>query len=292
VRTLSLSSWIVAGLLGWTSVVHSESDIQESVTTQEESLWTKVRKNLKSKTYTEFMSPGFGSDGYTPKQVGGKNDIFPAHAWNISWLDYGIGKNTRILYWQRTYVFFAPTKSSPNDQVSFVLRNPRFCLRQLNVFDVPNLSTAYEVYVQPGWAQEGTTLGRNLEFGVRTQHAYAIPGSRWTLGALSETQYSIYFKGGNPKPGSANLYGWIQPSATYGLSKMFSTQHYVTVYFKHARETSGLQLGEPLHPYIQNGIGANFDNSVWVSAFINNYVTTLPTISNTWASLWVTLNLL
>ena len=82
------------------------------------------------------------------------------------------------------------------------------------------------------------------------------------------------------------------PWASYDLNKTFSTQHYMTVSFQHVRETQGIQPDYPMPFNIQNGIGMNVTNKVWAAAFINNYLNTLPTLENTWASLWVALEIL
>jgi hypothetical protein len=293
-RKLKISltaSGLLAATFAAINPAAAESDIQESIASEEPSFWSKARKKIRSRTFTEFMTPAVDNHGgYIPLENG--DPLLPANAFNIIWADYEIAKDTKIVYWQRSNLNFAPTPTSGGAHVSLVPRNPRFALRKVNVFDVPNLSTTYDVYIQPGLAPEAASGGRDLEFGFRTATSYSIPGSRWSLGAISETTVAPLFRDANPRAGSSNFYGWLMSWASYDLSKTFSTQHYVTVSFQHVREKQWIEADYPMPLAMQNGFGVNISESVWAAAFINNYLNTLPTLANTWASVWLAVTFL
>ncbi len=255
---------------------------------KEDSAWKLIRKKTRARTFTEFMTPALDNHGNSiPYENGGQ--LGPTNTANIVWVDYEIAENTKLVYHQRFAMTYASTATDP--AFSTVFRNPRFALRKVNVFKVPNLTTTYDLYFQPGLAREAERAGRDLEFGFRTVTYYLIPRSKVTLGAITEFTLARSNQLNAPH-GSANLYSWLMPNASYELNKIFSTQHYLTLSFQHTRGTQGLQYDYPMPFNIQNGIGVNISENIWAAAFINNYLNTAPTWSNTWASLWLSLILL
>ncbi len=258
-----------------------------STAESESSAWNFIQKKFRMRTFSEFMTPALAGKSTSVPAADGS--VFaPTNAFNIAWVDYEIAPNTKLVYWQRFNVNFASQVAGQG--VHAIARNPRFAFRRLNVFNSDSVTTTYDLYVQPGVAPEATSASanRSFEFGVRTNTSYAFPSSKWTIGLISETTGSLSSRGG----AGADFYGWFMPWASYDFTKVFSTQHYVTLNYMHDRGTSWSQLQLDGMPYIQNGIGVNITEKIWAAAFLNNYLTTAPTLENSWASLWVSTSFL
>jgi hypothetical protein len=241
--------------------------------------------SLRIRSFTEFMTPALNSTQNQIPNPSGEPYI-PTNIYNIVWADYAIGSETKILYWQRWLVNFADGYYGP--AITTVPRNPRFALRKTNVFPIPHLSTTYDIYIQPGVAPEAATEGRDLEFGIRTSHSYEFPKSRWSVGLVTELTASLTDR--DIRTG-ADSYGWMMAWGSYELNSIFSTQHFFTLNIEHVRGTSGLSWDSPL-PFVQNGIGIQISQSIWSAVFLNTYLIALPTVSNTWISVWLSLNIL
>ncbi len=264
-----------------------KSSLETSETEATQSEWQKIRQKIRIRSFTEFMTPAFDNHSNSiPYEDGSK--LLPTNTFNLAWIDYEIAPDLKIVYYQRLNINFAD--SEKRQAVNAVPRNPRFALRKVNVFNISHLTTSYDFYVQPGLAPEANGAGRNLEFGIRTATSYAFPRSKWSVGATSETTVAFSFK---PAPeGSSSFYGWLLPWASYELSSVFSTQHYLSASFQHIRGTFGIQPDYPMPLAIQNGIGINLSETIWASVFLNNYINTLPTLANTWMSVWLSVNIL
>jgi hypothetical protein len=218
--------------------------------------------------------------------------LMPTNAFNIFWTDYEIAKDWKLVYWQRAQIYFAETRTATAPDAT--LRNPRFGIRKVNVFKVPNLQTTYDFFLQPGLATEGRSdiKGRSYEFAIRTNTSYNFPGTRWNTGLITEMTVSMASEMTEAASKNANFYGWAMPWLSYDLSSHVSTQHYATVNFQQLRNSSRLLHWDDPMPYIQNGVGFDLNSSIWAAAFINNYLGTAPTLANTWASVWLTLKVL
>lgn len=265
-----------------------DSEPQISITQEEKSTQGSILNKIRLRSFSEYMTPAFDNhENYIPYGDGSK--LLPTNLFNIVWIDYEIAKDVKVVYWQRSNTNFA--SSDKGENFSFVPRNPRFALRKVNVFNNPNLTTTYDIYFQPGLAPEGNGAGRNFEFGFRTATSYAFPSSKWSIGAITETTGAIANAPSGPE-GSSNLYGWAMPWTSYELNKIFSTQHYMSVAFQHVRGTTGIEPDYPMPFNMQNGIGVNVSEQVWLAAFINNYLNRTPTLANTWVSVWLSLTAL
>lgn len=268
-------STILTGMLN-SSLSRAETE-NNSNSHQAKTTLQVIQDRLRVRTFSEIMSPAFqGNPTSVPDEDG--STILPTNAFNIAWMDYEVAKDWRVVYWQRFNVNFAST--SQGNGLHTVARNPRFALRRTNLFSNPNISSTYDIYIQPGLAPEATTAGRTVEGGFRTNTSYTFPKSRWSMGAITEFTLS--------KDTAASYYGWIMSWASYDLNPTFSTQHYITVNFLNQKSKAAhhLDWDAPM-PFMQNGIGVNVSKSIWTSFFINNYLMTAPTLKNTWASMWV-----
>lgn len=268
----------------------SESQsVQES---QSGSLWKSVRDKLRFRTFTEFMTPAV-SQGDLNVPDRDQPGLMPTNLFNIIWADYEIAKDTKIVYWQRLILFPAADGVHPGFQA--LPRNPRFAVRRVNLFNSSAVATTYDLYFQPGLAPEADAKGRNVETGFRTNTSYSVPTSRISLGMVTETTFSLStqpeFEFAAHRSETSNFYGWLMPWASYNLTQALATQHYVTLNYQHNRGTSGLQWDYPL-PYMQNGIGMDLTKQIWAAVFLNNYVGVTPTLSNSWASLWLSMVIL
>ena len=181
---------------------------------------------------------------------------------------------------------------APLDQtttLSTVPRNPRIGLRRTQLFNVPNLATTYDIYLQPGIAPEGLQAGRLLEMGFRANTAYSIPHTRLSVGAVVEANAEL---ARGPKMDTP-FYGWIMPWISYEINSTFSTQHCAAVNFMHTQGTPWMKLDWDLPmPYTQNGVGIVLSKTAWMAVFLNNYLMKTPTLQNTWGSVWFTLEVI
>jgi hypothetical protein len=273
----------------WTSgSAMADSESPGSVS-QETSTWQLIKSKLRFRTFTEFMAPAALSNSPTQIPEPDGSSAAPTNVFNIAWMDYEIAENYRILYWQRFTVNLASGGALTG--VNTIARNPRFALRRTNVFSNPNISSTYDIYIQPGITPEAISAGRNFEFGFRTNTSYSAPSSRLSFGAITEFTVSLSSKSGPSD--RANIYGWAMPWVSYKLNKLFSTEHYLTINFQHkeGKPLQSIELDTYL-PYIQNGIGITLSEQFWAAVFVNNYLIAPPSLQNTWASVWLAMNIL
>jgi len=253
----------------------------------EQTVAVQAQSKFRIRNFTEFMTPAFqGRTRSIPNRDG--SEYIPATLFNILAIDYEIAPDYRILYHQRALLMLTPNSSFQG--LNLFGRDPRFALRRTQVFDVPHVNTTYDLYVQPGIANNQLSDGNSFEVGFRTNTSYSPPGTRWNFGLLQEftTRYL------NPSgQGRQRAYGWFMPWVSYDLSQKISLQHFTTLPFTNLRSQpwTSFQWDDP-PPFIQNGIGLNLTKTVSASLFINNYLGVGPTLSNTWASVWLSLDLL
>ena len=278
-----------------TQYIHSASadtgeTINSSLSHQDSNTWSVLKKDLRVRTFTEVMSPPLlGSQTSVPLPNG--QDYAPANMFHIAWMDYPIAKNLRVVYWQRMLMFLS-SNSDPAFRKSFqfIPRDPRFALRWTDVFNIPQLSTTYDLYIQPGVTHNVLSTGDRYDIGFRTNTAYSIPKSRWSIGLVQE----FNFGGLDPKGTGPRTCCWFMPWASYDINPKFSTQHVMYYGIKNSRKNKlhHYEWDDAGMPYIQNGVGLNVSQTVQLAAFVNNYLGTKPTLKNTWTSLWVSINLL
>jgi hypothetical protein len=233
------------------------------------------------------MAPAFdGNTDSVPRSDG--SPYAPSNTFNIFWADYEIAPNLKVVYWQRMLVFL---NSNPQFQgVQFLPRDPRFALRFTQVFNVPDLTTTYDVFFQLPFTDNVLSNRNNIELGFRTNTSYAFPKSHWSIGLVQE--FTTAYFGGR---GGARAFGWAMPWASYELTKTFSTQTALSFPFQNRRSNPSwteFVWDDPGSAYIQNGIGINVTNQVWMAVFLNNYLFAPVSLNNTWASLWLSLTIL
>lgn len=250
--------------------VKARNQIPDSPLPVSEKSWgSLLKERLRIQNYSEIMTPSLGGplipgpdgEGLAPASVDGR-----------VWVDYALTQKFRLLYWQRYFIF-------PFNDYS--IYDPRIGVRLLEIFDIPGLSTTYDFYFLPGISAMAQQANRVLEVGVRTNNTYLIPHSSWTLGMVTEMNADFYdgFNSGK------SLWGVLAPWTSYKLSNHFSTQHWFVFPAKY--EKGSLVWDATGMPFVQNGIGWNASESVWIGAFLNNYLFTSPTFQNTWASIWL-----
>lgn len=256
-----------------------------SETTSELNTFDGIKSKTRIRWWSEYMTPTFANIPHSSAESEDYYQFPPSYA--IAWADFEIGKDTKLLYWQRAFVFV----NNPNgfQGVDVTPRNPRFALRKTNVIPVQNLSTTFDFYVQLGLGKEANRAGRNFEVGFRTSSSYAFPKSNWSVGLTTEVTgaYSKFDDGRG-----ADLYGWVGPWASYEISETFSTIHAWLYNFQHVRgQPIGLQIDTPM-PYMQNGFNVSVNKDATVSFLINHYTQELFAWRATSGSVWLSYNLL
>jgi len=248
--------------------------------------WGVVQSKLRVRAFTEMMVPAFdGNTSAVPRPDGSR--FIPGNLFNIAWADYEVGNHLRIFFWQRFIITL--NSNSQFSGMHYLPRDPRFGVRWLQVFDVPELSTTYDVFIQPNITNNAASNLNVMEFGFRTNTSYAIPHSRWSLGLVQEFTAS-YFSGGT----GPQAYAWVAPWFNYELSPTFSLQSSFFVPVQNLRDRPVLDLtwDSPGGPYMQSGIGINLSQQVSLSFLLNNYLNAPISLKNTWASMWLSLTIL
>ncbi|MBI2712729.1 MAG: hypothetical protein HYX41_07750 [Bdellovibrio sp.] len=255
-----------------------------------------VKRKFRIRHFTEYMTPALaGKGGNTPSSTGGASPetdvpgiLGPTYTFNYFFIDYDIGNDWKVVFWQRYFFFFDALEG-----VTHRFRNPRFAIRKVNPFKVKNLSTSFDLYYQPGVAPEAFgPLSRSQEFGFRHNTSYAFPDSKWSAGLVGELTFAFSDVGATT---GANYYGWSTLWANYEVTKLLYTVNALTLNFQHFRDQRGngnLLSWDLPAPMVQNGIGFNIAPEVNVALLLNTYILDTPTLKNSFFSVWVSLNLL
>jgi hypothetical protein len=202
-------------------------------------------------------------------------------------MDYEIKKDYRLLYFQRNRLIFSNQGSLGHSE--FQLQDPRLGIRMTQNFDHVGLTTTYDLYIQPGVTRDAQKIGRNFDFGVRTNTSYDISGSRMSIGAITDISVSSFNQSGS----AADLVGVAALWGSYLLNTRLSSQHWVVVPFKHQQGTAltHFSFDLPNMPVAQNGVGVSVSKRMWTSLMLNNYLFAVPSLRNTWASMWFNLTI-
>ena len=244
--------------------------------------WNELTRKFRLRSFSEYMTPSIaGVRGFVPNHAYINRGKFnPTNIYNIVWIDYDIGNDWKVLYWQRAFLNLAT--EIPGPQVNLFIRTPRFALRKTNFYQSATTDGTWDFYIQPGiqgFSQETALLKRPIEAGFRTSTSYKPPDQSWSLGLVSELTLTT-----DPL---ASFYGWFMPWASYEFNDTFSTQHYFAVNFQQLRGsgTRSLAWDAPM-PYTQQGVGINVSKTLWMAVFLNTYLLTPPTLKTTWVSVW------
>ena len=251
---------------------------------QKSTFWNDLKTKVRARSFHEFMSPSAASPS-VPASDGA--DLSPSNLYGFFWLDYEVFKNWRILYHQRELLEFSGAPTSLGIGGRFF--DPRFGIRRSQVFDIPGLVTNYDWFIQPGITADAASSGKQFETGIRTNTNYTVPKSRWSVGMISELVAGFYDRGGM----GSDFYGFFSPWVNYNLSATVSTQHWILIPFQHRSGDSWSQFSWDMPtngPVIQNGIGVDVTDSIWISGLVNNYLNSEPTLKNTWLSIWVSVS--
>ena len=239
-----------------------------------------TQSRFRFQTYGEIMSPAISGDHKgIPTSDGFK--LAPANIDGRFWIDYEISENMKFLYWQRYFGSF---------DNGFLLKDPRIGIRKLRFFEVAGLETTYDLFIQPGITPASQDTGRAIDIGTRTNTLFHLPKSNFSIGILAELVGSIYGK----QTTANDMSGFFIPYLTYDFNSVFSTQHYFVFPIKHEIGTSAthFQWDFTGMPFMQTGLGINVNRSIWVGLFLNNYLVAIPSLSNTWASSWISFSLI
>ena len=242
---------------------------------------------VRAKLFTEVMSPALESSAaVTPDPQG--NAVDPVNAFNIIWADYEFADGLRALWFQRLPLNLSAPDSSQSWDLTF--SDPRVGLRLTDRIKLKGLTSTIDFYAHPGLSEGSRLRGRALELGLQASLSYAIPRSRFTIGAISDFRRSLYDRPGE----GASFSGAFVPWTSYSLTERLSTQHWLTLPYRQARGArfADFDWNSPGQPYLQNGIGIALTSRLWTSLLVNNYLLTAPTARNTWLSLWVSTTLL
>ncbi|MEN9799346.1 MAG: hypothetical protein RL653_3042 [Pseudomonadota bacterium] len=234
--------------------------------------------------YGELMSPALGA---TRSAVPGANGsaVAPFNLYGWLALDLDVFRGFRLLYFQRFLVDLADERSGAA-AVSPSLLDPRLGLRRVDTGPVEGLRHTLDAFVQLPATERSRQAGLLVDAGFRSNASFAPSHGRWSAGLITDAFASLYAAGGSGPLVTAALTPW----ASITLTPTLSTQHWVMVPFQAGRE--GLSWDYPVKgPYIQNGVGWEFNEHIWLALFVNNHLSALPTLQNTWLSGWLFLSI-
>lgn len=272
----------------------SDSSFNPTASTEETS-WSLIRKKLQAADLSELSFPAFQGINAIPNPDNSANDS--ANWYHILWVSYDIAPHYKIIYWQRTFLLLSSYES--NQGMKLLPREPRFAIRRTELIDVPHLKSSLDLYLQPSLFTNERSSRNNLEIGIRFSGSYTAPTSRWSFGLLADLTSAYQDSNGKGAKGKIGLAPWV----SYGFNSVFSTQHTGNLSFVNVRTkqiesspsepvSNGFDFNWGDQPSVQNGIAANLSESTSVSVLLNTYLTTLPTLKNSWASLQLSIQLL
>ncbi len=234
--------------------------------------------------YGELMSPApAGTRPAVPGANGSGVAPFNLYGWLA--LDLDVFRGFRLLYFQRFLVDLADERSRAA-AVSPSLLDPRLGLRRVDIGPVEGLRHTLDLFAQLPATERSRQAGLLVDAGFRSNASFAPGHGRWSAGLITDAFASLYAAGGSGPGVTAALTPW----ASITLTPTLSTQHWVTVPFQGG--PNGLSWDYPVKgPYIQNGLGWEFNEYVWLALFVNNHLSALPTLQNTWVSGWLFLSI-
>ena len=226
-----------------------------------------------------------GTGGFVPKP-GGRPFVPPFLSTQVG-IDFEIDPQLRLFYLQKGLLIWPKVSGGPMGGRPL---DPRFGIRKTQVLDLPQVTSEYDFFIQPGiFSAFVNQPGRSFDLGIRLTHRYEIPHSKWSVGLNFETVYTFY----KEDTVSSDLTGLLAPWASYRLSQKFATQHWIYGFYRHLRNTpmSKLEWDITEMPYFQNGITFYPSGSVQVSGLINCYLFELPSLNTIWGSIWISFKL-
>lgn len=260
--------------------------VAEIKTEQESSSAPSGMAPLRVRSYHELMTPGFAPKLSSVPQPDG-SPLTPYNLFGWVAVDYEVSPGYRLLYHQRHLIDLADANTGA-PAFNANLLDSRFGLRRIGIFDVKNLDSVVDIYFQLPVSAGSITDKKIIDLGFRANMTYTVPQSRWSFGTMADAFYSIR----SPDGKGADLTGFVNPWVSYNLTSTLSTQTWVLIPFQHESKTSweGFNWDFPtMAPVIQNGIGWDVNDHVWVALMVNNHLLAPPTLENTWVSFWLSM---
>ncbi len=256
-----------------------------------ESTWSLIRRKTRVRTFSEWMSPAVDGPENSVPSADGSTPLDPTNIFHILWTDYEFKKNFRLLYFQRLQSNLTENSNAPSGTA---WSDPRFALRMTDFFASKQWTTTLDLYYHAPTSDSSRTINRTGEVGAQWAGLYSIPRNRWSVGFLSEIRRSFFSTSGS---GGSTWSGFVAPRAQYEINSKLTTQHWLVAPYRQVRaagsEIDGAwRWGYPYKPFLQNGLGWTATEQIWLGLLVNNYVGERPTLSNTWASAWLSLTVL
>jgi glutamate carboxypeptidase len=236
------------------------------------------------RSFNEVMFPSLGNNNRFVPKPGGLSFVPAFFAGQVR-LDAEIAPHYRVFYLQKGLAIYPQQEGA---EPTGRLLDPRLGLRRTEVFSVPNLTTGFDLFVQPGLAQAFIRQpNRILDLGMRLENRYEFPASNWNIGGNFEFVTTFF----NQPTEAADISGTLALYSSYRISRLFATQHWITSFYKH-------QSGDPLlkfswditgMPYFQNGISVTPTKECALSLLLNHYAFELPSLPSMWISLWTSI---
>lgn len=239
--------------------------------------------------FSEFMSPAFTSSHANSAVPGpGGEEYAPSQILNNTWLGYQFQDHWSFIYWQNSQLNLN-SLSDPGDLgsgMSFLLNDPRFEIRYDRQLNFSGWSLMTDLFLEPGMTEASRSAGKKTAVGIHQEFEAPISASRFTMGYVLETIFGFY---GAEAEQAIDFCGVFQPWLKYSFNDWLSTQHWVSLPYRHqhGQSGSGWYWDAAGLPYVQNGVGADLSDKISVSVMLNQYLGAPMTLKNTWASLWL-----
>jgi hypothetical protein len=254
------------------------------------SLWKKIRPKIKASLFTEVMTPAIDSSSATvPDPSGAPFD--PVNAFNLFQTAYAFSPRMSAFYLQRLPLNLNSLDAPQRSDLDLTFTDPRFGIRLTIPKDKGNWSRTLDLYTQPGLSEGSQRNGRQFDVGAQGNISYSTTNGKWTFGSLGEYRRNFFRSSAT---GIADFQGFVAPYINYNITEKLSTQSWGSFAYRHERGTdlNNVQWSGQGLPYVQNGLGYQATEKIWVAGLVNNFIGTAPTLQNTWFSLWISTTLL
>jgi hypothetical protein len=281
---------------------------------QQEFSFFNLKKNIRIQAYTDYSIKAIKSSG-VPLSDG--SVLGPALGDGRAWIEYAVTSRHRLLFWQPFGVDLSILSPSSQDSATmglglFSFRDPRIGYRIFDIFDsktsqaylpsessdaVPffplvsqqlgSVLSVLDIYWVPKlYSSDKAQQKKTFEFGMRSSSVASFSTVPWDFGLMAELNYCAFH---DPDLDS-KFSGFAAPWAGFRIFPTLTTFHSLVVLVEVNK--NGFNSGPFKEPFVGNGLNWSVTKVSTVTFLVNNFVSTMPSLSNTWFSVWYDISIL